>query len=777
MYGHSFLALLYMTVKCCAREHYLPVAAVDYCSYNCSKVIYIGFDGKSQFNDCMKQCTIHQGKSWPLNDTEICDYSPPTADSKNVCSAETAWIRKYNLPSSSAICQYLIVYWRPCAVALEYLQGYQIELVDTSVSGTYSACVRVSLTRNLTPNDSDTEFAVFFSDRHLKYNTNYNVAIYGFPRKHGNIAVTLNFHSNSCSSLNGFGSCVCGLAEYIPLPRPNITISGYLVRITIPPLDPCFSILRYELYIRSLNRNSSIDLPVPGIKTLHYLKRGHMTESFYPLYPKDNVNMPFDVKYRAIGYSLTLTHSDSEVIPIKVVQWMPCKPDIAAVGSDIIVTWCCAPAVYNISRYEMKLIHNNSEHTVFLVNSSCHNHQNMSKTILSLSPGAYSSQIREWRDPKYKSHAMWSAVSMTVESLTDELVKKNLVILAVTVIVFVTIVALVLTMLCYKKLCRKVQRIPDSVRNAIGGTNPDQTHVCKTVWVVWQADNKSNSVAAEVHSENIRHLASFLANHCGLNVILDQYEVTIAPSLSSWLKEKQKAADTVIFVCPHQTVSELDRSLNQLIGNFLSVYNLYESALLFESYSVKFASVLLPYSRPTFYAEAKMLLDKVPSFKLMDDIDNLYFFIQNRAKAGPYGRCVLEYVNRHDYSKTEEGTKLKVGFQKMMLILGGDGQSEVTSVQESMLTQESMLLSEQLQERQLDIRNIADQGNLQRSDEFEPLPPPPIQLQEDADHTVFMINTSDLLSQQPIESESIEVVTFDSNCPLLAPSPIATISL
>lgn len=217
-------------------------------------------------------------------------------------------------------------------------------------------------------------------------------------------------------------------------------------------------------------------------------------------------------------------------------------------------------------------------------------------------------------------------------------------------------------------------------------------------------------------------------------------------------------------------MSELDCSLKQYIGNFLSVYNLYESALLFENFSVKFALVVLPYSRPTFYAEAKMLLHKIPSFKLMDDIDNLYFFIQNRAKAGPHGRYVLEYVNGRDYSKTEEGAKLKAGFQEMLRILKGEGQSVITST-----VQESLLISDHLQERELDICEIADQETLlQRSDEFEPQPPPPIQPQEDADHTVFMINTSDLLSQQPIDSECIEAVTFDSNCPLLTPSTIGT---
>lgn len=766
MYLPYLLALFHIPVLCSALAN---SSTVDTCSHNCSENTVSEFQATSLFNHCMKQCTTQQGKSWPLNSTDYCEkelMSPDPDESKNVCSAQSAWVATsyYEVSVSTEFRQHLIVYWRPCAVAIEHLTGYEIVLDESSAPGFYVDCVKVSLARTLVPKNQESVFAVLFSNV-LKYNTQYTVTLHGVPKRPGNVVVELQFQSMSCSKLYGFGSCSCELIEYNPLPPPNVTVSGYLVKISVEPLQPCFDIRRYILNIRLLNGS----VPIPGINIRREWKKGHkfMTETFYPLYPKNDSNLQFAVKYKAVSGSIA--QSDSESIPIKIVQWSPCKPNIDIVGSDITITWCCSPVVYSISRFEVKVIHNNSQSNVFTVDSSCQNHYSMSTTIVSLSPGVYSSQIREWRDPKYNSHAIWSPVSNTVVSPNNQAVESHLFIAAIAIIVFVIIVALVISMLYFKKLYMKVQRLPESVRNAISGTSPDQVHVCKTVWVVWQADNQNDSVAGEVHSENIRHLASFLANHCGLHIILDQYEVTVAPSLTSWLKEKQKAVDIVIFVCPHQPVTELDCS--QLVGNFISVYNLYESALLFENYSVKFASVMLPYSNPSFYGEAKMLLHKIPSFKLMDDIDNLYFFIQNRAKAGPYGRRVLEYINGRDFSKTQEGAKLKAGFQEMLQILSGEGRSLITSPQESILS------SEHIQERELEICDIADQEiPLQCSDGFEPQPPPPIQSQEDTDHAVFMVNTNDLLSQQPIESVSIEAVTFDSNCPLLAPSPISTMS-
>ncbi|XP_039247896.2 uncharacterized protein LOC120325796 [Styela clava] len=760
------------------------------CSQKCAKQVLTLRDIK--YETCMKTCLNSYGYDWPLKNEANCEMSVEV-DSSPACSARN--MRVLSSPvnvtgytaGTIAKREFIVVVWTPCPYGIDDVNGYEVKLLEKNMFG-YEFCKKVVLSRKLNSSEIKKDISVMFDDQELDYGANYEISVEGLPKTVHRHHAYITYTSMTCAELNGIGSCECGLEGFDSPPGVDAHVEGYHVNVLLTVLNKCFKVYKYQLSLL-YSGNHTEALATFDLVPQHNASK--LEHTFHSVYPTDTSSgsLMF-LQYHA--FSKDGSSKVSCRTEFSVSEWIPKVFYISAEKNTINVTWKCAPENFNITKYEIQLnwygLHSNSQikyRTIHPVNKHCFSPYYISKVLLSVRPGIYSTQVREWRPSSvFYLPPKWSPLSRTISVDFKEeknfMNENDLVISASIVFPLIIIIFLVLGILFLmrKGYCKKIHHnLPFAVDRFSG---PEETfhHVSKSVWLVWQADY-SNSAIGNLHAENIRHLATFLANHCGLNVLLDQFEISSSMGYSAWIQEKYQTADITIFVCPHRSIFEPEPLHTNRIGNFSAVFRFYEASLLRDENLSKFATVLLPYSKTDACRASKLLLKTTSVFRLMDEIESLYFFIQGCAKVTRLGRYVVKYINDIDYTQTSEGVALKNGIDNILKLFNS-GENDILpatsqNIPNASIPEDSTTpLIKDVESNVIDVvspSSTSENQFLNKTRRFKPCPPPPVLDDEDADESVFLINTNELLSLQPLTNEAIEPVTCETYCSLFAPSP------
>lgn len=712
-----------------------------------------------EYQGCMKYCL--SGTDWPLESIE-CNIKESYRKSSPACPAEHIHVLSHSHvvrelgTEKLSVREFISVVWNPCPYGISDVDGYKITILEKENSGFFLyECV--NLTNRLKTTDIKKNLSVYFNYQELDYSTSYEIQVEGLPITAHRYHSKIQYDSLSCTSLNGVGSCQCGLKGF-DLPSASIFISGHDVNISLPSLDPCFSIYTYYFYV--LCCGSSI-VTAKRILIPTDLKSTKTNKVLHRVYPcKNNSKLLF--KYRAISARNVNVESEYQVLEIS--EWIAKITSVQVNHDTVTVSWVCAPSYYDIRKYEARLNFHDSETQTILHGIHLDTIENcslprsmISSTFHNLRPGTYSAQVREVRPVSdYFKSASWSEIDvMTVFRIDSEPSSSNIVLSAVLpigVFIITLLIVCFLLVCCWRKgSCSGLKhRLPVSISAAFQSQLDDFIHKTKTVWVVWKADDR-NKVVQNLHAENIRHFASFLSNQCGLQIILDQFELNLCINVSTWVCEKQKEADVIVFVCPNdlQYESMNTNETNSLCGNFFDVFKFLERAILHNVSECRFLTVTLPYYDKPTGSVAELLLKRTRVFSLMDDIEDMYFFIQDCPKANLSGRRLLMNVNRAEYMNTSEGKAIQLGFSEMLKYKDADNLdcfddsggrfSDIGIMKHLFVVKENCIQS---------VEPLSLRENLieEREVEEKPCPPPPIIDDEDADESVFLINTEELLS-------------------------------
>jgi len=202
-------------------------------------------------------------------------------------------------------------------------------------------------------------------------------------------------------------------------------------------------------------------------------------------------------------------------------------------------------------------------------------------------------------------------------------------------------------------------RLPNSISKWLNLQTFDVANMqtCK-VWLIWERDNRSPKLN-QIHTDNIRHFAAYLTTVCAIEVILDLFEEQqLIQDFSRWVSTAYDRSDYIIFVCPTENIED---SHIPLLGNFNVAYRFLETMITNRK---RFITVRFPYSTFGSSPRDRWLKNTTMNYRLMDEIENLYFHLQETNRIFVNGKLSIKYVNKKEFTKTVQGQALQKGFDQ-----------------------------------------------------------------------------------------------------------------
>nr|XP_009861417.2 uncharacterized protein LOC100186090 [Ciona intestinalis] len=663
------------------------------------------------YHSCMKECT----GTWPVVPGQ-CRIQASVVDSNSnpVCapiSVNTSEIGVFD-PVQQKTLGYAVVSWLPCPYGLRDANGFQV-IIQAITSVHYEQdCHNLTLTRPLQREDAQIRFSVL-SHLPLIPDTEYTVEIRSLPITPNSNYASGRFTSKKCLELNGQTNCRCG-NTLDSLQPPTMTVKGYSVTMSIPQLASCYKFRYYQAelaYWMGLSHSFPSTF-LRSNKEYIYSSEEVLEHTFAPVYNSASGRGYVGLYSSFFQGDFEETDMFSMYRDFEIRAWEPPKPTIETPNTRIVdVKFEPANSSYHILHYMVRLNKHDPQYSSITIYSTLEE-KNVSATNIEngflkvryydLQPGVYSAQVREIRqDVDLPSHMHDKSRNITLfadavygeyETFTVPYpyATTQTTTMALTVGVPVSLLLAILAILAIGSLylwkaghCGIARSyMPGSMIKWLDSqTVGSMLMRSRNVLLVWQNDVRSTELQ-EKHAEVIRHFAAYLRSVCGLNIILDVYEEPqLISAASMWMQNSFEQAEFVLFICPHYNVDEYKDKSVGVVGDFGNAFRYMENQIRDKK---RYVTVLLPYADIECWQTNKWLQNMTRVYKIMDQIEDLYFHIQERSKLNFSGRHTVEYVSKADYVRTKEGRAFREAVLRFRDVMNQPiVMEETTEVEES----------------------------------------------------------------------------------------------